>query len=61
MIYKALKIFFICVKHGINPFLPMGKNVNKMTERFSENKKKWVISVANGYAKEYFEKIFMGD
>lgn len=60
-IWYCVKIVFICLRHGINPFLSMDKTKTKMNDRFSENEKKWVINIAEGYAKEYFKVIFSGD
>lgn len=57
-IVKAIKIAFIFIKHGINPFIPVGKIMGKMKERLSEKEKKWIIDNASGYPKEYFQKSF---
>ncbi len=61
MIFKAIKILFIFIRHGINPFLSVEKNKEKMKRRFSEKEKQWIIDIAKGYAKEYLEKMFVGD
>lgn len=57
-IIYAIKIAFICIRHGINPFMPVGKIMRKMKDRFSYKEKKFVIDIAEGYPKEYFQKSF---
>lgn len=57
-VYKFFKILFMFVKHGINPFLSVKKNKDKMIEKFSENDKKWLIDNAKGMEKEYIAAIF---
>lgn len=59
---KAIKVTFIFIRHGINPFASIKRNKEKMRERFSESEKKWIIDRTSGdYAKEYIEKLLMGD
>lgn len=61
MIFKYLKIFFICVKHGINPFSTVGKSIGKAAERFSDNEKEFYINACkNEYSKEYMRKRLYG-
>ena len=57
-IIKAIKIAFIFIRHGINPFIPVGKNMRKMKDRFTDKEKKWIIDNAKEYPKEYFQKSF---
>ncbi len=62
MIYKAIKISIIFIRHGMNPFAKVGENKEKMRERFSESEKKWIIDTAdNDWAKEYLQKLIVGD
>ena len=56
-----IKIIFICLRHGINPFSTIAKNANRMNKRFSEKEKQWFIDNANGRNKGYFKKLFTGD
>ena len=38
--------------------MPVGKIMRKMKDRFSYKEKKFVIDIAEGYPKEYFQKSF---
>ncbi len=61
MFIRYTEIIFICLHHGINPFSPVGKNIGKVAERFSENEKKFYIDICKSeYAKEYLRKAFYG-
>lgn len=61
MVIRYTKIIFICLRHGINPFSPVGKNIGKVAERFSENEKKFYIDICKSeYTKEYLRKAFYG-
>lgn len=57
-IIKAIKIAFIFIRHGINPFIPVGKIMGKIKDRLTDKEKKWIIDNAKGYPKEYFQKSF---
>lgn len=60
-IRKLLKILFICLRHGINPFGVMDKNKVRMKERFTENEKKWIINNSeNKVIGKYYEELFYG-
>lgn len=56
-----IKVIFICLRHGINPFSTIGKNAKRMSKRFSEKEKQWFIDVAHRSRKEFFEKLFAGN
>lgn len=58
MLFKSLKILFICLRHGINPLSPVEKSERKIAERFSEKEKEWILSITNGYQRGIFKTIF---
>lgn len=59
MVIKSIKIMFICLKHGINPFSSVQENIEKAAERFSEKEKKFYInSCKSEFHKEYLRKHF---
>jgi len=43
---RRIVIFFILVKHCINPFKPMGKILHVMNERLTDNEKDYFIKCA---------------
>lgn len=53
-----IKIIFICLRHGINPFSTIQDEAGKMKARFSENEKQWFIDNANKWNREFFIKLF---
>lgn len=59
MIFKVIKIMFICLKHGINPFSSERKNIEKVAKRFSENEKQFYINACKSEInKEFLRKSF---
>lgn len=62
IIVRYIKIIFTCLRHGINPFSPIGKNIGKVAERFSEKEKQFYIDACKSeYSKEYLRKAFKGE
>ncbi len=60
MLFKCFKIIFICFRHGINPFSSIGKNIEKMSTRFSEKEKRFFVnSCKNEYLKVYLKKVIL--
>lgn len=57
-VYKCIKLFFMFVRHGINPFLPVNTNKEKMVDRLSQKEKQWLADNAKGYGKYYLETMF---
>lgn len=47
---KYIKLLFILLKHGINPFSKFGKNAYKLN-RLTNKDKIWIINNFNSYAK----------
>ena len=59
MMLNEFKIILICLRHGINPFSSVGKSIEKVSARFSENEKQFYINVCKSeYSKEYLRKLF---
>lgn len=59
MLFKYIKILFIHLRHGINPFLPVFKNIEKASERLSENEKNFCINACKSECmKNYLRKAF---
>ena len=59
MMLDEFKIILICLRHGINPFSSVGKSIEKVSARFSENEKQFYINVCKSeYSKEYLRKLF---
>lgn len=58
ILFYFQKTMFISLRHGINPFLKLSKNKRKIVERFTEKEKNWLINAADGYAKEFLQKMF---
>lgn len=62
ILFNGIKILFICLRHGINPFSSVGKNTEKVSARFSENEKQFYINACKSeYAKEYLRGVFYGN
>lgn len=60
MLFKCFKIIFICFRYGINPFSSIGKNIEKMSTRFSEKEKRFFVnSCKNEYLKVYLKKVIL--
>lgn len=59
--FRSIKLTFICLRHGINPFSTVGENAKRMRERFSEKEKQWFIDIVHRRQKEYFRKLFAGE
>ena len=58
---KTLKVIFICLQHGINPFSKFGENKEKFAERLSQDEKQYFIDCCiTEYAKDYLSKAFEG-
>ena len=59
---RRIVIFFILVKHCINPFKPMGKILGAMNDRLSDKEKDYFIKCAKSrVAKEILiEKLKRG-
>lgn len=53
-----IKIIFICLRHGINPFSTIQDEAENMKARFSEKEKQWFINNANKWNREFFKKLF---
>lgn len=56
-----IKIMFICLRHGINPFSVIQDEAEKMKARFSENEKQWFVDNANKWNRDFFIKLFESD
>lgn len=44
MFFTYIKIIFICLRHGINPFSAIKKSIGKAAERFSDGEKQFYIN-----------------
>lgn len=49
---NCVKIIFICLRHGINPFGKVLKNIDKMAQRFTDEEKRVFIDICK--CKQYF-------
>ncbi len=57
MILKSLKIICICLRHKINPFGSISKNLEKAAEKFSDSEKEFYINICEDESiKEFLRK-----
>lgn len=59
MIRNQIKIIFICLRHGINPFGRVCDNKDKIVKRLSGKEKETIIAISNKYYSEYWRKEFV--
>lgn len=59
---KYIVVFFIFIRHGINPFTPLGKNGSKIKNRLTSKEKEYVIaSHKDDYTKNWLRKLICED
>ena len=59
---KYIVVFFIFIRHRINPFTPLGKNGGKIKNRLTSKEKEYVIaSHKDDYTKNWLRKLICED